>query len=174
VTAANDRGIWASDLSGELQLIVREGDQLEASPGDWRTISALGGVVSVGDRVGRARVFNDSGQLGFSATFTDGSWGMFVSDAVARRSGDFDGDGTVDGEDLTVWRQSFGAAGDGLAADDDRDGDVDGADLLAWQRSLGQGSAAASLQLVPEPSGLVLALVVAVGVSAGRFKQQGS
>ena len=39
VDSTNDFGIWATDSTGALQLIAREGDQLEVAPGDFRTIS---------------------------------------------------------------------------------------------------------------------------------------
>jgi hypothetical protein len=72
VTTGNDRGIWAQDHLGMLTLVLRESDLLQVAPGDFRTISSfsLGG-------------FNGLGQVAFSASFTDGSSGVFVSDLVA-------------------------------------------------------------------------------------------
>ncbi len=72
--------------------------------------------------------------------------------------GDFNGDGAVDSDDLTVWRSAFGSAG---GADSDNDNGVDGADFLAWQRQLGGGlPSVTSSAAVPEPStwGLLIAL----------------
>jgi hypothetical protein len=80
---SNDRGIWASDRMGALQLIVREGDVLEVAPGDFRTISFLGFVGHSGIVDVRPSGFNNSGQLAFEANFTDGSRGIFVSNGVA-------------------------------------------------------------------------------------------
>ena len=60
-------------------------------------------------------------------------------------TGDFDGDGDVDGIDLGRWRTGFGtatAATRGLG-DADGDHDVDGGDFLLWQRNLGSTSGAA-------------------------------
>jgi len=72
-------GIWAQDLAGELRLIVLEGQQLDVSDdpsqAEFKTIATL-------DFFNRSR-FNDVGQLLFSATFTDGSNGIFVSNLVA-------------------------------------------------------------------------------------------
>jgi hypothetical protein len=73
VDTTNDFGIWASGFDGTLQLIVREGALLEVVPGESRTVSVL--------RVPSS--FNDVGQLGFHATFTDGTSGVFVSNLVA-------------------------------------------------------------------------------------------
>ncbi len=77
-------GIWATDRTGILQLIAREGDPLEVAPGDLRTISELGFVrFGTGNSDGRPSGFNNLGQLAFSASFTDGSSGVFVSNRVA-------------------------------------------------------------------------------------------
>ena len=57
--------------------------------------------------------------------------------AAADPSADFDGDGTVDGDDLVWWQTAFGPSNpDFQAADADRDGDADGIDFLVWQRQL--------------------------------------
>jgi hypothetical protein len=69
-------------------------------------------------------------------------------------TGDFDGNGTVNGADLARWRLDFPAA---TTSDADRDGDSDGNDLLVWQRQLGATQASP----VPEPN-LLLALACAV------------
>jgi hypothetical protein len=70
-------------------------------------------------------------------------------------SADFNGDGTVNGPDLTAWRTAFAAASS--AADADHDGDTDGADLLLWQRQLG----ASGVQAVPEPAGILWLVLIA-------------
>nr|WP_145436590.1 choice-of-anchor tandem repeat NxxGxxAF-containing protein [Lacipirellula limnantheis] len=83
VNSFNNRGIWAEDMSGQLRLIVREGDVLQVGPGDFRTVSGLNfqGNGGIGDS--RPIGFNDRGQVAFFAGFTDGSSGFFVSDSVA-------------------------------------------------------------------------------------------
>ncbi len=87
VDITNDRGIWAEDQAGTLQLIAREGDLLDVDDGpgtDFRTISdiSLGGI-STGNDDGRPSGMNDLGQLVFRALFDDGSEGVFVSNLVA-------------------------------------------------------------------------------------------
>jgi uncharacterized delta-60 repeat protein len=67
-------------------------------------------------------------------------------------AGDFTGDGLVDGNDLTSWRNAFLSGG----GDADDDGDTDGADFLAWQRSLGPSSAIHAAAAMPEPCALSL------------------
>jgi hypothetical protein len=78
-------GIWATDRAGVLQLIARTGDLLEVAPGDFRTIGGLlfGLYEPTGNSDGRGSGFNNLGQLAFWSSFTDGSSGIFVSNAVA-------------------------------------------------------------------------------------------
>jgi hypothetical protein len=82
VNFSNDQGIWASDLDGQLRLIVREGELLEVTPGDFRTIAELSMHSSLG-YTEAYRAFNNKGQLTFGAIFTDGTSGVFVSNLVA-------------------------------------------------------------------------------------------
>ncbi|RIK83995.1 MAG: hypothetical protein DCC67_05450 [Planctomycetota bacterium] len=83
-------------------------------------------------------------------------------------SGDFDGNGVVDGDDLLAWKQSYGQAPGG--ADGNHDGRVDGGDFLLWQQQLGNGTAAlgAASRAVPEPTAMVLALGILPLVAAAR------
>lgn len=87
VGVLNNSGIWAENLAGELQLIARAGDVLDVSDDparpDLRTISFLRFVGGTGNEDGRGSGFNDVGQLAFSAGFTDGTSGIFVSNLVA-------------------------------------------------------------------------------------------
>jgi hypothetical protein len=82
VTDANDVGLWASHRDGELQLIAREGQELDIDDGpgvDMRTI----GSISTRTFDATGQFLNDRGQVLFWATFTDGSKGLFLSDLVA-------------------------------------------------------------------------------------------
>ena len=77
--------------------------------------------------------------------------------------GDFDGDGDVDGVDLSQWKDDFGVNAD---SDADKDGDTDGADFLIWQQNWSGCPSAAAAAAVPEPAtlgmaGMATALVVA-------------
>lgn len=67
---------------------------------------------------------------------------------------DFDQDGDVDGDDLTIWQGAYGA---GNGADADGDGLSNGKDFLIWQRQLGIGvPTVAAVSQVPEPcSGVI-------------------
>ncbi len=88
VTAANNEGIWAQDPGGTLRLIVRSGEMLDVDDGpgvDLRTVKSIGvfDFPGVTTAIQRGLQFNDRGQVEFEALFTDGSSGIFVSDAVA-------------------------------------------------------------------------------------------
>jgi hypothetical protein len=78
--------IYAQDLNGVLQMIIRSGDviDVENGPGvDLRTISNLGFMEMANTSSGGRSGMNDQGQIMFSASFTDGSMGYFVSNLVA-------------------------------------------------------------------------------------------
>ncbi len=83
VDATNDRGIFATDLDGLLQLIAREGDQFDINPDplivEYRTIHNFAFVGGTGGGDGRPSSFNNAGQLAFRLSFTDFSEGIFVA-----------------------------------------------------------------------------------------------
>jgi hypothetical protein len=157
-------GIWATDHNGVLQYIACEGELLEVAPGDFRTIETLhfsyAGLDETGNAEGRASPFNNRGQVAFSAKFTDGTVGVFVSNAVAHIPGDFDNDGVVDGADYVVWRKTGGSP----------------TDYDSWRANFGQtlfagsgaagyplGASAASLSAaVPEPKSGIMMLILAI------------
>lgn len=88
----------------------------------------------------------------------------FASAAQDLLHADFDGDLSVDADDLTIWKSNFGATVTATHGQGDSDGDhdVDGSDFLIWQQELGSGPIAASL---PEPD--CCSLLLTVGVSLG-------
>jgi hypothetical protein len=75
---------------------------------------------------------------------------------AAPSSGDFDGDGDVDGGDLLVWQQQLGQSG-ATAADGNGDHAVDAADLALWRQKFGTPGAGGAGGIVPEPAAVVLA-----------------
>ena len=79
VTADNDRGIWATDPYGQLQLIVREGDWVDVH--DDPLVEDLRMVLQMTGNLGK-NPFNDAGQLAYKLDLTDGltmSQGIFVA-----------------------------------------------------------------------------------------------
>ena len=72
--------------------------------------------------------------------------------------GDANLDGTVDGTDFLAWNDhKFNSTGAWCHADFNADGVTDGADFVIWNSSKFQ-----SIDAVPEPSGLVLAIGLAL------------
>jgi hypothetical protein len=93
-------------------------------------------------------------------------------------SADFDQNGSVDAEDLALWRAGFGQFETGASqreGDATGEGRVDGADFLAWQESAGASSTrigavqvrmlhSAPQEPLPEPCGWPLASIAAGAV----------
>jgi len=160
VDSTNDRGIFATDLGGILQLIAREGDQFDINPDplfvENRTISSLSLVAGSGGSDGRPTSLNNAGQLAFLLGFTDGSEGIFV--ANTRLPGDLNGDGFVGIDDLNIILGSWNATvtpGDLLQGDATGEGFVGVDDLnillVNWNNGTPPSSGA-----VPEPGTVVL------------------
>lgn len=83
---------------------------------------------------------------------------------------DFNQDGSVNGADLTAWKNGFGTGTTKAQGDANGDGRVDGSDFLAWQRQFGQTPAIAAAVpaagAVPEPSSLLLAGAAVMGLGS--------
>jgi hypothetical protein len=86
--------------------------------------------------------------------------------SVGPLPGDFNGDGIVNGADLTNWKTGFGTTESATHAQGDSDGDqdVDGADFLRWQTQL--GASAAISTAIPEPGRLAIGVVTAIASTA--------
>lgn len=80
-----------------------------------------------------------------------------LDDLFAHLPGDYNGDGLVDAADYTVWRDTEGQSGTGLAADGDGSGSVDQADYNIWVSAYTDSSPSAS---APEPATWVLACLM--------------
>ena len=83
---SKNTGLWAQDLDGVLELVVSEGSWIDVSddPGitDFRLVESFD-AVSGGALDGQRSFFNGAGQVAFTARFTDGTSGIFVSSVVA-------------------------------------------------------------------------------------------
>lgn len=132
-------------------------------------------IPTVGDRFriigsNQGGIFNDSfDRLIAPELPTDQRWSLqydrgfspFVElSVVAFLAGDFNGDGTVDAADYTLWRSTEGMTGPGLFADHNDDHIVNELDYRLWRsnygNTVGSGGASASVSAVPEPSSLML------------------
>jgi hypothetical protein len=79
-------GIWAQDANGLLHLIAATGQQLDVDDGPGVNLKTISGVTFAGASSGTGNAgggLNNRGQIAFAASFTDGTWGAFISDAVA-------------------------------------------------------------------------------------------
>lgn len=81
-------------------------------------------------------------------------------------AGDYNGDGSVDAADYTVYRDSFGDVGAELPADGDNSGEVDDLDYIVWANNYGAGGSTTTA--VPEPTALVSLLTIAAFASVRR------
>ncbi len=98
----------------------------------------------------------------FSRLEQEISWSLVVTAPTI--VGDSNGDGYVDGEDLSIWQTGFGQPSGALTLDGDadEDADVDGFDYLVWQRHYAPESATI-VAVVPEPATFLL---LALGLPA--------
>jgi hypothetical protein len=100
---------------------------------------------------------------------------QLIPDDYPGLAGDYNGNGVVDAADYTVWRDTLGQAGTGLAADSTGpagvpDGRVDQLDYGFWKGNfgnmLGTGSGRVSGTTAPEPSTMPLAVAGALALTA--------
>ncbi len=142
-------------LGGALEVLF-VGD-FAPTAGEWRILSA-------------ASIAGEFHSLpeGFSLRTAGGDLMLVLGDPL---SGDYNGDGLVDAADYTVWRESLGqAVMPGSGADGDGDGEVGQGDYAVWSSHYGESAGAAST--TPEPSGVILAaLVAATSVGGGLRKR---
>ena len=150
VEDVNDIAIFA-EIENELRLIARRGDLFDVDPDplveDLREIVSFSSSSRAGANDGRPSPFNAAGQFVFHLEFTDGSHGLFIAETGT--TGDFDGDGSVDGFDFLNWQRG------------ESPNPISVADLAAWEASYGQmipASTLASAMAVPEPTSIGLLL----------------
>lgn len=81
--SGNGSGLWATDNSGNVLLVARQGDLFDVDPNplvtDNRTINLISYASGASGQDGIGRGFNDAGQLVFNLTFTDNTSGVFVA-----------------------------------------------------------------------------------------------
>jgi hypothetical protein len=139
-----------------------------------------------------AVVYNDFNEL-ISPTavrndvrYGEGAFGqMFISSKVTgivylvtnsvAVPGDFDADGAVTGDDFLLWQRDLGKTYVKSPADANRDEVVDAADLAIWKANVGKSwGDPPAITAVPEPGGLALAVVAALGLGLNRKRMRRS
>jgi len=113
---------------------------------------------------------SDVGEFGMNTP----SYFLFdnLSITLPSQDANFNGDQTVDGNDLAIWEQHFGTTSGATTqlGDADGDEDVDGRDFLVWQRQFGAATASVAGVTIPEPSAAVL-LITALIVLWGSQRE---
>ena len=102
--------------------------------------------------------------IAYMETFSDSTFltSALFTDPFVDLPGDYDGNGVVDQDDYTAWRDAFGQTTVGLSgplfADGNNDGVVDAADYVVWRDNLGArwDDGVSIATAVPEPAGLAL------------------
>lgn len=153
--------------SGPLELTLFEGNNGVVVDGGFLPQSQIG--------LNSQFIVGNSNDDSYTVTFEN----FRIVDPLAVVPGDYDGDGLVTPADYTVWRDNLGGtgpAGDGTGDDllGTPDGDVDEFDYQYWQASFAgtlPGAANFANQTVPEPSTLVLVLLVVVGGSCSTRRR---
>jgi hypothetical protein len=157
---------WTSLVSNSKfvgQAAVAEyGGQVPLAPGNTHWTEGLGSTV-FGGTATQAAAMTPGLTTGTrkrvtaidAAGLTDIGWSVILPPGVA---GDYNGDGSVNAADYTVWRNSRGQTGSNLAADGDRDNVIDRDDYRVWKAHYGQASASATTlgAAVPEPATVAL------------------
>jgi hypothetical protein len=141
-------------LSGMLDVELEPG----FTPSGSFTVLTAGGNLSA---AGLSLDPSDSGTFSLAVNAND------VVLTALSSGGDFNGDGTVDAADYTVWQDNLGAL-DESALNGNGNGvnGIDQDDYILWKANFGSSGAGSGLaNAVPEPAGLLLTLVGAIGLT---------
>jgi hypothetical protein len=98
---------------------------------------------------------------------TNVSHNVEVFNFVAENA-DFDGNDIVDGNDFLIWQRFVGTGTLQTQGDANGDGTVNGADLQIWRDAFGQPGVASAVGAIPEPSALALAGLAALAIRPRR------
>ena len=88
-------------------------------------------------------------------------------------AGDYNGNGTVDAADYTVWRNALAQSGGSLAADGNENGRIDTGDYTVWKTNFGRVGGTGSTGItpavsVPEPASFALVVLALVAILMSR------
>ncbi len=175
VNSTNNRGIWATDWTGVLQLIARRGELLEVAPGDFRTLSDLDFVTDTGNGDSRPSAIQQLGPACVLGQFH----GRIARGACLEQGGGtagrFQSRWQLTGEDLQAmlvaltdlhsYESLHGLTHSALTMLGDLNGDhaVTNADIQPLLNLLAASGAAPS---VPEPASALLAACSFFGLVA--------
>lgn len=149
-------GVGPTPLDGATIGELAAGSGFEFDSGDMVDIGIINGLE---DDLTFSFILDEAG-----ATPITGA----VEYVTAGQIGDYNGDGTVNLADYTVWRDNLGADESVLANPGDGSGTVDAGDYTEWKNNFGSsGSGSGSLvaaSQVPEPGTATVLIAAACGV----------
>ena len=152
-------------LGGGLRPVLSDGFVPEAYD-TWQILKSVGGITG---SIALAETPALPGRLVWDV---DIDTNQVLLSVVPAPTGDYNLDGSVDSADYSVWQDTRGATGDGLAADGNLDGAVDAADYAVWKSNFGRtvDSGAGATAAVPEPAAFTLLLIglMAIRVACSR------
>ena len=83
--------------------------------------------------------------------------------------GDYNGNGSVDAADYTIWKDNFGSnVAPGSGADGNNNGVIDAADYTVWKDNFGNSLGNASVASVPEPASVCLMTLAMLALTGLR------
>jgi hypothetical protein len=153
--------VWVEDQNYLLQPLLHVGSQIK-----------IGDVFKVVHWVSAGRPTSD-GKVPLSVSFMDDSEAILLWNGVLPTyglAGDYNGNGSVDAADYTVWRDNLGSA---TALPNDDTPGVGPNDYTRWKANFGRtsdSSEAIGNSLVAEPTSVVLFLFVAIFSSLWRHR----
>ena len=180
-TVLDEQGTWQDQVFSEFKIEVkRTGSdsteirfQMSSLSGDPVSITAVATHSAAnGGAAARTFNFNTFGMQFSAASNGPDSASFFDVNIAVFLPGDYNGNGTVDAADYTVWRNSLGQSGSGLAADGDGNRIIDAADYVLWKTNFGQTASSGSAAILPAPEPRTMLLWSAVVLSAGLVRRR--
>lgn len=158
-------------LAGNLLLSLIDGFQ--PGPSDVFEILRTAGISGAFDNAADgARLATVDGLGSFVVDYVDGD--VLLRDFLLTApslAGDYNNDGTVDAADYTVWRDNVGTSN--TLQNDPIGGMIGTEHYSQWKSNFGMQGGGGSIAnaAVPEPSGLFLAVAIALCVNPGRLNR---
>ena len=186
VAPATSQALFATDRAGQLMLVARYGQTFDAGDGP-KTPGAFFTTYNSNGADGLPSTFNDHGDLLFNLVFNSGT--ADETNALIRATipfpGDANGDDAVNTDDFRALLTHFDKPGAQAQGDFNHDGMVDFADFQLLERWFGQSATAAPVpvsaadaamlsafaQSVPEPAGIIPALLLLTTLISSRRKR---